>query len=78
MGGYSCKACGQNVDMSKDNPIYPYCPKCYKTYKNANECCELITCGFLTCGIEGDKTDKVNCGCCETAGERKDDSCNIF
>ena len=78
MGGYNCKTCGKSVDLSKDNPMYPYCPQCYQTNKDVNCACEFLTCGVFTCGIEGDKKDKVNCGCCDTAGERKDDSCNIF
>ena len=64
--------------MWKDSPFYPYCYKWYRQNKNANEVCECITCGVCTGGIEGDKADKINCGCCDTAGERKDDSCNIF
>ena len=78
MGGYSCKSCGNHVDMDKDNPIYPYCPSCYNTNKKINNYCEIITCGICTCGIDGDKKDAVNCGCCDKAGERKDDSCSIF
>ena len=78
MGGYNCKTCGKHVDMSKDNPIYPYCPECYRTNQYVNEACECITCGVLTCGINGDKRDKVNFGCCDEAGVRKDDSCDIF
>ena len=78
MGGYNCKYCNKHVDLDKDNPIYPYCPECYKRDRDINNACEFITCGALTCGIHGDKKDSVNIGCCAEAGVRKDDSCNIF
>ena len=79
MGGYDCKACNMRVDMKKEeSPWYPYCYNCYKSRKDMNTWVEICTCGVCTGGIEGDKTDKCNIGCCDKAGEVKDDSCSIF
>ena len=77
--GYNCKDCGKHVDRDKkDSPFYPYCPECYNLNDKANCACEFITCGALTCGIDGNKNDAVNCGCCDEAGAYKgDDSCII-
>ena len=79
VGGYTCKDCRQFVNQTKDSsPYYPYCYECYRQNKKANDFCECITLGQCTCGIEGDKEDHCNLGCCAHAGEYKDDSCNIF
>ena len=72
---YKCKTCNKEVGLSKeDSPWYPYCETCYNNNKNINNCCEFISCGLLTCGIEGEKENACNLGCCSEAGPRKSDS----
>lgn len=79
MGGYNCRTCNKHVDINKKkSPWYPYCSECYKTHKNTNCVCETFTCGLCTCGIDGDKEDACNIGCCKEAGKVEDDSCSIF
>ena len=72
---YECKTCNKEVGLRKDeSPWYPYCYECYKNHKNVNSICECISCGVCTCGIEGEKENACNIGCCSEAKPAESDS----